>query len=54
MDVTQYRTFKTTMGHKIRMKMTRQEIRERRIMTALIVLSPFLTCWLFAIVARMV
>ena len=54
MDVTQYRTFKTTMGHKVRMKMTRQEIRERRIMNVLIVLSPFLMCWLFAIVAGMV
>ncbi len=52
--MTQYRTFKTTMGHKVRMKMTRQEIRERRIMTVLIVLAPFLTCWLFAIVARLV
>lgn len=54
MDVTQYRTFKTTMGHKVRMRMTRQEIKERRIMTALIVFSPFAMCWLFAIFARMV
>ena len=42
------------MGHKVRMRMTRQEIRERRIMNALIVLSPFLMCWLFAIAAGMV
>ena len=52
--MTGYRTFKTTMGHKVRMKMSRQEIVERRILTALIVLSPFLMCWLFAIAARMV
>ena len=52
--MTGYRTFKTTMGHKVRMKMSRQEIVERRILTALIVCSPFLMCWLFAIAARMV
>ena len=52
--MTQYRTFRTTMGHKVRMRMTRQEIKERRIMTALIVFSPFAMCWLFAIFARMV
>ena len=52
--MTGYRTFKTTMGHKVRMKMSRQEIRERRILTALIICSPFLMCWLFAIAARMV
>ena len=52
--MTGYKTFKTTMGHKVRMRMTRQEIIERRILTALIVLSPFAVCWLFAAVARMV
>ena len=52
--MTGYRTFKTTMGHKVRMKMSRQEIRELRILTVLIVCSPFLMCWLFAIAARMV
>lgn len=52
--MTGYRTFKTTMGHKIRVKMSRQEIRERRILTALIVVSPFAACWLFAVFARMV
>ena len=52
--MTGYRTFKTTMGHKVRMKMSRQEIVERRILTALICTSPFLMCWLFAIAARMV
>ena len=52
--MTGYRTFKTTLGHKIRVRMTRQEIIERRILTALIVVSPFAVCWLFAIAARMV
>ena len=50
----QYRTFKTTMGHKVRVRMSRQEIRERRILKALIILSPFAACWLFAAFARMI
>ena len=52
--MTGYRMEKTTMGRKIYIRMSRQEIVERRILTALIVLSPFLMCWLFAIAARMV
>ena len=52
--MTGYRTFKTTMGHKVRMRMSEQEIRERRILTGLICTSPFLVCWLVAIVAGMV
>ena len=53
-EEAKYRTFKTTMGRRIRVRMSRQEIIERRILTALIVLSPFAVCWLFAAVARMV
>lgn len=53
-EEAKYRTFKTTMGRKIRVRMTRQEIIERKILTALIVLSPFAACWLFAAFARMV
>lgn len=49
-----YRTYKTTMGRKIRVRMSREEIRERRILAALIVCSPFLMCWLFAAAAGMV
>lgn len=49
-----YRTFRTTMGHKVRMKMSREEIRERRILAALIISGPFVTCWLFAAAAGMV
>ena len=52
--MTGYRMEKTTMGRKIYVRMSRQEIVERRILTALIVCSPFLMCWLFAIAARMV
>ena len=46
-----YRTFRTTLGHKVRMKMSREEIRERRILAAMIWISPFFICWLFATVA---
>lgn len=49
-----YRTFKTTMGHKIRVKMTPQEIREQRILRAMILVTPFAMCWIFAIAAGMV
>ena len=52
--MTGYRTFKTTMGHKVRVKMSAQEIRERRILTAMICVSPFALCWLFAAFAGMV
>lgn len=53
MEIVKYKTYKTTMGHKIRVRMTQQEIRERRILTALIWISPFALCWLFAAFARM-
>lgn len=52
--MSEYRTFKTTMGHKVRVRMSQQEIRERKILTALIVISPFAMCWLFAAFARMI
>lgn len=49
-----YRIEKTSMGHKIRVKMSRQEIVERRILRALIVITPFGLCWIFAAAAGMV
>lgn len=52
--MTEYKTFKTTLGHKVRVRMSRQEIIERRILTTLIVVSPFAMCWLFAAFARMI
>ena len=49
-----YRTFKTTMGRKIRVRMSLEEVRERRILAAMICVSPFVMCWLFAAFAGMV
>ena len=49
-----YRIEKTTMGRKIRVKLTEEEIRERKILRALIVITPFGLCWLFAAAAGMV
>ena len=49
-----YRIEKTSMGHKIRVRMTRQEIVERKILYALIVITPFGLCWLCAAAAGMV
>ena len=43
-----YRTYKTTLGHKIRVKMSRQEIIERRIFHGLLVAMPIGLCWLCA------
>lgn len=37
-----YRTFKTSMGHKIRVKMTAEEIAERSLFHTAIVCVPFL------------
>lgn len=53
-EKARYRTFRTTMGRKIRVRMSEAEIIEREIFTMVIVISPFLLCWLFAIVAGMV
>ncbi|MBQ1790292.1 MAG: hypothetical protein II008_08950, partial [Oscillospiraceae bacterium] len=53
-NMEHYKTFKTFMGHKIRMRMSQQEVRERRILTVLIWTSPFVACWLFALFARMI
>ena len=43
-----YRTDTTTLGHKIRVKMSRQEIIERRIFHGLLVAMPIGLCWLCA------
>lgn len=50
----EYRTFKTTMGHKIRVRMSEQEIKERRILNVLIWTTPFVLCWVLAFAAGMV
>ena len=43
-----YRTFKTTTGRKIRVRMSEAEIRERRIFLAAVIITPFAMCWLMA------
>lgn len=37
-----YKTIKTTLGHKIRVKMTDEEIQEREMFNALVVLMPLI------------
>lgn len=37
-----YRTFKTTLGHKIRVRMTEEEIAERDLFHIVLVVFPFL------------
>ena len=49
-----YRTFKTTTGRKIRVRMSEAEIRERRIFLASVIITPFEMCWLMAAAAGMV
>lgn len=43
-----YKTFRTTMGHKIRVKMSEDEIAEQELFHIVIVLLPSLTFILFA------
>ena len=40
--MSNYRTFKTTMGHKIRMRMTEEEIAERELFHIVLVVLPFI------------
>ena len=49
----QYRTFKTSLGHKIRVKMTEEEIIERDLFRMMLIVVPFAMCWLFAWAAGM-
>ena len=37
-----YKTIKTTLGHKIRVKMSDEEIQEREMFRTLIILMPFI------------
>lgn len=45
-----YKTFRTTMGHKIRVKMSEDEIAERELFYLSITFFPFLTVILFFLV----
>lgn len=54
MQKGQYKTFKTTMGHKIRMRMTEDEIAERELFHIALVGLPFITAALmFALWIKM-
>ena len=44
----QYRTFKTSLGHKIRVKMTEEEIIERDLFRLLLIVIPTAMIWAFA------
>ena len=46
----QYKTLKTTMGRKYRVRMSDEEIAERELFHMAITVLPFLTTILFAIV----
>lgn len=43
MQKGQYKTFKTSLGHKIRMRMTEDEIAERELFHIALVALPFIT-----------
>ena len=43
----QYKTIKTTLGHKIRVPMSEQEIFEKQLLALMITLFPFVTTALF-------
>lgn len=45
-----YKTFRTTMGHKIRVKMSEEEIYERDLFYAALILLPFITGALFFLI----
>ncbi len=52
--MSEYRTFKTTMGRKFRVKMTEQEIYERDLFRMMLIVVPFAMIWAFAWAAGMV
>jgi hypothetical protein len=49
-----YKTYKTTMGRKYRMRICEDEIRERRILKAAIVLAPLVMVFGFALAAGVI
>lgn len=52
--MSEYRTFKTTMGRKFRVKMTEEEIIERDLFRLLLLVIPTAMIWAFAWAAGMV
>ena len=51
--MSEYRTFKTSLGHKIRVKMTEEEIIERDLFRMMLLVVPFAMIWAFAWAAGM-
>lgn len=49
-----YKVIKTAMGHRFRVKMDEDEIREKRILHAMIVLAPIVMILAFAIAGGMI
>lgn len=49
-----YKTYKTTLGHKYTMRLCEDEIRERRIFRACLVISPLVMVIGFAAAAGMI
>ena len=50
----QYKTYKTTLGHKYTMRICEDELRERRIFRAVLVLSPLVMVFGFALAAGVI
>ena len=49
-----YRTYKTTLGHKYQMRICEDELHERRILKAAIVLAPLVMVFGFALAAGVI
>ena len=49
-----YRTYKTTMGHKYKMRVCEDEVLERQLFHAVLVASPLLAVIAFAVAAGMI
>lgn len=49
-----YKRYKTTMGHKYNMRLCEDEIHEKRIFHIMLVFSPLLIVFAFAIAAGMI
>jgi hypothetical protein len=49
-----YKTYKTTLGHKYQMRICEDELHERRIFRAVLVLSPLVMVFAFALAAGVI
>ena len=48
--MNKYRTFKTTMGRKFRVRMTKEEVEEQELYNMVIVTLPFISALLLFVV----